>query len=473
MGNVVVAPPNKAIVVSGCTGTKFYIGEAGWRFWFCNSVSNLDLELMQLNVASRQVETGEGVKLNVNAVTQVKVACFPKVGAERSGERILDKGNLKLACQHFLGEKTESVQASLTATMEGHQRQVLGTLTVEKIYKDREAFANTVKEGVLDDMANMGYEIVSYVVTDVSDENGYMDALGETQTAKVKRDAAEGVAVHEAEQRKVVAQCKAEADVAEAKKRQSSRMTVNAHQTEAEIDINRKRQMEEDSKTQLKINVADNERTVKLREAEIAMEVGKREEEAKAAALIQRAMEEQKVMKERTQSQVEEAKVLLQVAEQQALTAQKEAEGSSLAELVEKQNNAKAMLIEAQAAADAQLATARAHAEGVKLEGDAEASAIQAKGQAEALVLKEKNQTYQYMGEAGITELVMAKMPEIAAAISAPLAKTEKMIFISQDDATGSKITKDIIKTIATLPDAVEGLTGIDLKSAISKATRL
>ena len=233
------------------------------------------------------------------------------------------------------------------------------------------------------------------------------------------------------------------------------------------------KKVDQNLKTQLKINVADNERTVKLREAEIAMEVGKREEEAKAAALIQRAVEEQKVMKERTQSQVEEAKVLLQVAEQQALTAQKEAEGSSLAELVEKQNNAKAMLIEAQAAADAQLATARAHAEGVKLEGDAEASAIQAKGQAEALVLKEKNQTYQYMGEAGITELVMAKMPEIAAAISAPLAKTEKMIFISQDDATGSKITKDIIKTIATLPDAVEGLTGIDLKSAISKATRL
>ena len=43
--------------------------------------------------------------------------------------------------------------------------------------------------------------------------------------------------MHEAEQRKVVAQCKAEADVAEAKKRQSSRMTVNAHQTEAEVDL--------------------------------------------------------------------------------------------------------------------------------------------------------------------------------------------------------------------------------------------
>ena len=210
-----------------------------------------------------------------------------------------------------------------------------------------------------------------------------------------------------------------------------------------------------------------------MREAEIQTEVGKKEEQARAAALIQKAMEEQKVMKERTQQQVEEAKVLLQVAEQQALTAQKEAEGTSLAELVEKQNASKAMLVEAQAEADAQLAKAKARAEEIAAVGAAEASAIQAKGQAEALVLKEKNQTYQYMGEAGITDIVMNKMPEIAGAIAAPLSKTEKMVFISQDDATGSKVTKDIIKTIATLPDAVEGLTGLDLKNAIAKATRL
>jgi flotillin len=283
MGNVVVVPPNKAAVISGCGGTKYLIGECGWAWCCCNSVNYLDLELMQLNVSSRQVETGEGVKLNVDAVTQVKVGCFPP--AAEGMQRTLDKNNLQLACQHFLGEKTKAVQQSLTATMEGHQRQVLGTLTVEKIYKDREAFANTVKEGVLDDMKNMGYEIVSYVVTDVSDDNGYMDALGETQTAKVKRDAAEGVAMHEAEQRKVVAQCKAEADVAEAKKRQSSRMTVNAHQTEAEVDINKKRQAEEDSKTALKLKMADNERTVKLREAEIQTEVGKKRRDGSSGGL--------------------------------------------------------------------------------------------------------------------------------------------------------------------------------------------
>ena len=58
MGNVVVVPPNKAAVISGCGGTKYLIGECGWAWCCCNSVNYLDLELMQLNVSSRQVETG-------------------------------------------------------------------------------------------------------------------------------------------------------------------------------------------------------------------------------------------------------------------------------------------------------------------------------------------------------------------------------------------------------------------------------
>ena len=212
MGNVVVVPPNKAAVISDCQGTKYLIGECGWAWCCCASVNYLDLELMQLNVSARQGETGEGVKLNVRSVCQVKVEASKMINDKM--QMNIDK--IKLAAQHFLGEKLHAVKDSLTSTMEGHQRQVLGTLTVEKIYKDREAFAATVKEGVLEDMANMGFEIVSYVVTDVSDENGYMDALGMTQTAKVKREAAEGVAAHEAEQRKMVAECEADADMSEA-----------------------------------------------------------------------------------------------------------------------------------------------------------------------------------------------------------------------------------------------------------------
>ena len=56
---------------SGVGGTKFLIGECGWAWFCCNNVDYLDLELMQLNVSSRHGETGEGVKINVDAVTQV------------------------------------------------------------------------------------------------------------------------------------------------------------------------------------------------------------------------------------------------------------------------------------------------------------------------------------------------------------------------------------------------------------------
>ena len=59
-------------------------------------------------------------------------------------------------------------------------------------------------EGVTNDLNGMGYEIVSYVVADVKDDNGYMDALGATQISLVKRQAAEGVSRNVAEQRKKV-----------------------------------------------------------------------------------------------------------------------------------------------------------------------------------------------------------------------------------------------------------------------------
>ena len=205
------------------------------------------------------------------------------VQAQKQMNAQMNIDKIKLAAQHFLGEKLHAVKDSLTSTMEGHQRQVLGTLTVEKIYKDREAFAATVKEGVLEDMANMGFEIVSYVVTDVSDENGYMDALGMTQTAKVKREAAEGVAAHEAEQRKMVAECEADADMSEAKMRETSRIEVNARRTEAAIAINAKTQEEADSKNELDLKVAANKRTLELKQAEINAEVGRAEEQARAS----------------------------------------------------------------------------------------------------------------------------------------------------------------------------------------------
>ena len=74
-------------------------------------------------------------------------------------------------------------------TLEGHLRAILGTMTVEEIYQNRDAFASKVQEVAAGDMANMGLTIVSFTIRDIRDTQGYLDALGKPRIAQVKRDA--------------------------------------------------------------------------------------------------------------------------------------------------------------------------------------------------------------------------------------------------------------------------------------------
>lgn len=59
---------------------------------------------------------------------------------------------------------------------------------------DREAFASLVREVASPDVGRMGIEILSFTIKDIVDQVQYLDSLGKTQTAKVKRDADIGVA---------------------------------------------------------------------------------------------------------------------------------------------------------------------------------------------------------------------------------------------------------------------------------------
>merc|ERR1719489_96990 len=85
---------------------------------------------MTLNPVCEHVETAQGVPLTVTGVAQVKV--------------ITNKELLATACEQFLGKSVSDVESILLQTLEGHLRAILGTLTVEQIYQDRETFATLV-----------------------------------------------------------------------------------------------------------------------------------------------------------------------------------------------------------------------------------------------------------------------------------------------------------------------------------------
>merc|ERR550534_1719194 len=135
---------------------------------------------MTLNPLCDNVETKQGVPLTVTGVAQVKIMKDPQL--------------LEIAAEQFLGKKEDEITETILQTLEGHLRAILGTLTVEEVYKDRDQFANLVRDIAKPDVGKMGIEILSFTIKDAYDNVDYLASLGKSQTAAVKRDAEIGVA---------------------------------------------------------------------------------------------------------------------------------------------------------------------------------------------------------------------------------------------------------------------------------------
>ena len=157
--------PNQALIISGGGRVpKVVVGGRVFVLPILQRTQTLSLEVMTLTPQTNRVYTREGVAVSVDGVAQVKVAG----GTE----------NILQAAQQFLGKRPNEVADIALQTMEGNQRAILGTMSVEEIYQDREGFATRVLEVAATDMANMGLEVVSFTIRDIQDEQGYLEALG-------------------------------------------------------------------------------------------------------------------------------------------------------------------------------------------------------------------------------------------------------------------------------------------------------
>merc|ERR1719297_533162 len=183
---------------------------------------------------------------------------------------------LLAACEQFLGKNEDEITQVALETLEGHQRAIMGSMTVEEIYRDRKKFSKAVFEVASSDLVNMGITVVSYTLKDIRDEEGYLKALGLARTAEVKRDARIG----EAEARR-------DAQIKEAigeEERMASRLLNDTEIAKAKRDF------------ELKKAAYDVEVQTKKAEAELAYEL-------QAAKTKQRIKEENMQIKviERTQ----------------------------------------------------------------------------------------------------------------------------------------------------------------------------
>jgi flotillin len=111
-------------------------------------------------------------------------------------------------------------------------------------------------------------------------------------------------------------------------------------------------------------------------------------------------------------------------------------------------------------------AVAEAHREELAASGAGEADALRLKGLAEAEAMAAKARSWGDYNEAAITDRVLSILPELAAAVSAPLAQTDKIVMIGNgsDGAGASRITRDVTTIMSEIPEVLEALTGMKLE---------
>merc|ERR1719481_196432 len=370
---------------------------------------------MTLNPVCDNVETKQGVPLTVTGVAQVKI--------------MKDKQFLGIAAEQFLGKKEEEITDTILQTLEGHLRAILGTLTVEEVYKDRDQFANLVRDIAKPDVGKMGIEILSFTIKDVYDNVDYLASLGKSQTAAVKRDAEIGVA-----------QANRDAGIREAECEKSA------------MDI----------KYSTDTKIEDNSRAFKLQKANFDKEVNSAKAEAQLAYELQAAKIQQKIRNEEIQIQVVERRKQIEIEEQEIKRKEKE-----LTATVRLPAEAEAYKVQTVAEGNRTKVVESAKAEGekIRLIGAADARAVEAVGRAEAESMRMKASAYKQYGDAAVMSLVLEALPSIAAEVAAPLSRTDEIVLIGGNNNT----TNEVNKLVGTLPPAIQALTGVDITGALGK----
>jgi flotillin len=453
--------PNQVLVISGrkrriidpdgtARDVGFRIVKGGGRFvWpVYEKVDILSLELLTIDVQTPEVYTSKGVPVKVDGVAQIKV----------KGDDV----SIATASEQFLSKGVDDIKNIATQTLEGHLRAILGTMTVEEIYQNRDAFAQKVQEVAAGDMGNMGLGIVSFTIRDIRDSQGYLDALGKPRIAQVKRDA-------------IIAQAEADRD--------SQIRSAQAKQAGQEA------QFAADTK------IAEAQRDYQSNVAQYQATVNQQKAQADLAYDLQKFKTGQLVKAEEVQVQIIEKQKQIELQQQEIQRKQRELEATvqkpADAERyrVETLANAKKFQLETEAAgaasatkatgfagADVVKATGLAEADANKARGLAEAAVIEAQGKATAEAMRVKAESFKQYNQAAVIEMIARVLPEIAGKISEPLSKTEKIVIINSGNGPGggaSKLTSDVTTIISQLPPVLESLTGVKFEKLLEQVPAL
>ncbi|MCL2854412.1 MAG: SPFH domain-containing protein [Defluviitaleaceae bacterium] len=437
-------PQDKAMIVTGLR-KRVISGGGGFVIPVLERTDKISLENMKIEVRIAGAMTSQGVAISADGVAVIKIKS--------------DKESILAAMEQFnRGSESRTiavVEEISRYVLEGKLREIISMLTVEEIYRDRTKFASEVQGTAAQDLTEMGLEIKAFTIRDISDENGYLSALGKKRISEVKRDA----------------------QIAEAEAAKETKIrTAEASRLGEEARLVAETQVAEAQKVkELKVQAFRKEQETSKAVADLAYEIESNK--------VKREVTETNMQVEVLQKQKE-----IEVAEQEAKRREKELEATII-----KQADAEKYRLEKEAdvAKYKEISVATARAEAIRMEGNSLAESQRAQGMAEAEITRErgmaeaeammkKAEAFKQYNDAAVTQMIIERLPEIAKHVAEPLGKTEKIVVIDNGGTSGqgggaAKVSGYITDIIATLPSTVEALTGIDimgkLKEGIDRQT--
>ncbi|HIW31482.1 MAG TPA: flotillin family protein, partial [Candidatus Paenibacillus intestinavium] len=402
----------------------------------------LSLLSHKLDIATPEVYSAQGVPVFSNGVAIIKIG-----GAVEE---------IATAAEQFLGKPTEALKAEAQEVLEGHLRAILGMMTVEEIYRNRDKFAQEVQGVAARDLKKMGLVIVSFTIKDVRDKHGYLDALGKPRIAAVKRDAeiAEAEAARDATIQKALA-------------------TEAAQKAELMKDT----------------NISEAQRDKEMKIASFKKDQDTAKAEADQAYAIQEAKAKQTVVEEqmrvelvRKEREIDlEGKEILRREKQYDAEVKKKADADRYAVEQAAEANKVKQLKEADAIQYRIEAEARANAEQVRLggiavadveraQGTAIAEVIRLKGLAEAEAKEKLALAFEQFGEAAVLDIVLKMLPELAGKIAEPISAIDKLSVVDTGNGEGAaRLSNYVTSLMATAPEMLENVTGVNVNELIQK----
>ena len=182
-------PSDKVMVIYGKVGqnkdgtarsARCIHGGAAFIWPVFQSYEYLDLTPMSISVDLKSALSRQNIRIDVPARFTVGIST--------------ESGTMQNAAERLLGLKLQEIQELAKDIIFGQMRLIIATMEIEEINIDRDKFLAAVSSNVESELRKIGLRLINVNVTDISDESGYIEALGKEAAAKAINEARISVA---------------------------------------------------------------------------------------------------------------------------------------------------------------------------------------------------------------------------------------------------------------------------------------